>query len=167
MTHNCSCGKFRSFLLTAAKNFLANEWQRAQTQKRGGGKLSFSLDELDAEARYQIEPADETTPEILFERRWAATLLDQVQQRLRAEYADAGQADLFERLQPCLTGAEHLLPYAVLAAQLGMTEAAVKMAVHRLRKHYGEALRVEIAQTVASPKAIGEEIRYLLAVLSG
>ena len=160
-------GKFRSFLLTAVKNFLTNEWQRNQTQKRGGGKLSLSLDELDAAARYQIEPTDETSPEILFERRWAATLLEQAQQRLRAEYVEAGKADLFVRLQPCLTGAEPSRPYAELATQLGMTEAAVKMAVHRLRKHYGEALRAEIAQTVASPNEISEELRHLLAVLSG
>ena len=156
-------GKFRSFLLTALKHFLINKWQQRQTAKRGGGKTLLSLDEVDAEKRYQFEPADETTPEVLFERRWAATVLEQVRRRLRARYAADGQAELFEALQPCLTGAEQTLAYVDLAARLGTSESAVKMAVHRLRKRYGESLRAEIALTVDSPAEVEAEIRCLIA----
>lgn len=155
-------GKFRSYLLTALKHFLANEREYAQTAKRGGGKIAFSLDELDAETRYQFEPADEETPESLFEKRWASTLLDQAMHRLQAEYLAAGKADLFDRLKPFLTGADRSIAYAGLAAQLQTSEDAVKMAVHRLRKRYGEVLRAEIAQTVARPQEIEEEIRQLI-----
>lgn len=156
-------GKFRSFLLTALKHFLINEWQQRQTAKRGGGKPIISLDELDAEKRYQFEPADSATPELLFERRWAATVLDQVMRRLRERYTADGQAELFEALQSCLTGAKQTLAYAKLAAKLSTTESAVKMAVHRLRKRYGECLRAEIALTVNSPAEVEEEIRCLIA----
>ena len=156
-------GKFRSFLLTALKHFLINEWQQRQAAKRGGGKPIISLDELDAEKRYQFEPADIATPELLFERRWAATVLDQVLRRLRARYAADGQTELFEALQPCLTGAEKAPAYSELATRLDTTESAVKMAVHRLRKRYGECLREEIALTVNSPAEIEDEIRCLIA----
>ena len=156
-------GKFRSFLLTALNHFLANEWARRNTLKRGGRLGRFSLDELEPETRYQFEPADEVTPETFFERRWAATLLEQVMNRLRDEFARDGKAELFQRLQPCLTGAEQMLPYAELARLLGMTENAVKMAVHRLRKRYGELLRAEIVQTVATPQEVEEEIHHLIA----
>jgi RNA polymerase sigma factor (sigma-70 family) len=157
-------GKFRSFLLTALNHFLANEWARRNTQKRGAGKVPFSLEELELETRYQFAPADEVTPETFFERRWAATLLEQVIKQLRNEYAREGKAELFQRLQPCLTGAEATLPYAELGAQLGMTENAVKMAVYRLRKHYGERLRAEIVSTVASAQEVEEEIHHLIAI---
>ena len=158
-------GKFRSFLLTALKHFLVNEWEHRRAKKRDAQQLVFSLDEFDPESRYQFEPADDkASPEILFDRQWAATLLDQVMNRLCAEYACEGKADLFQRLQPCLTGAEPVLPYADLAALLGMTTNAVKMAVHRLRKRYGELLRAEIADTVASPQEVEDEIRHLIAV---
>jgi len=157
-------GKFRSFLLTALNHYLVNEWARRNAGKRDERKVAFSLDELDPESRYRFEPADAATPESLFDRQWAATLLDQVMNRLRNEYASEGKADMFQRLQPCLTGAEAMLPYAELATQLGRTENAVKMAVHRLRKRYGELLRAEIVQTVTSPQEAEEEIRHLIAM---
>ena len=157
-------GKFRSFLLKALNHFLINEWEHCRAQKRDRQKVAFSLDALDAEARYRLEPADEVTPEILYERQWADALLKQVMKRLGEEYASEGKRDLFVRLQPCLTGAELRIPYATLAADLGLTEAAVKMAVYRLRKRYGELLRAEIAQTVARPEQINDEIQRLIAV---
>jgi RNA polymerase sigma factor (sigma-70 family) len=157
-------GKFRSFLLTALNHFLTNEWARRNTEKRGARYVRFSLDELEPERRYQFEPIDEVTPETFFERRWAATLLEQVMNGLRDEYVCEGKSVLFQRLQPCLTGAEQMLPYADLAALLKMTDNAVKMAVHRLRKRYGELLRAEIVQTVATPQEVEEEIHHLIAI---
>jgi RNA polymerase sigma-70 factor (ECF subfamily) len=158
-------GKFRSFLLTALRHFLVNEWEHRRAKKRDVQQVACSLDELDVESRYQLEPADDkASPEILFDRQWAATLLEQAMHRVREEYTRAGKADLYQQLEPCLTGAEPVLPYADLAALLGMTDNAVKMAVHRLRKRYGELLRVEIADTVASPQAVEDEIHHLIAV---
>jgi RNA polymerase sigma factor (sigma-70 family) len=157
-------GKFRSFLLTALNHFLANEWARRNAQKRGAGKVRFSLDELEPERRYQFEPADEVTPETFFERRWAATVIEQAMNRLRDEYAREGKTELFQRLQPFLTGAEEMLPYVELAVLLGITENAVKMAVYRLRKSYGELLRAEIVHTVTNPQEIEEEIHHLIAI---
>ena len=156
-------GKFRSYLLAALKNFLVNEWASRQTAKRGGGKVILSLEDLGAEARYQSEPADQATPDRLFERRWASALLDQVRQSLKKEYAAEGKDRLFESLRASLTGAAPLIPYDALGRQLGMSEGAVKTAVYRLRKRYGELLRLEIAQTVDRPEDIEDEIRCLIA----
>ena len=157
-------GRFRSFLLTAFNHFLINEWEHRHAEKRDQRKVAFSLDELDPEARYQVEPVDAATPETLFDRQWATTLLAQVMGRLRDEYTRDGKAELFQRLQPCLTGAEQMLPYAELAVLLGTTREAVKMAVHRLRRRYGELLRAELGDTVASPQEADDEIRHLIAV---
>jgi RNA polymerase sigma factor (sigma-70 family) len=157
-------GRFRSFLLTALNHYLANEWARRNAEKRGAGRVALSLDDLDGEARYQFESRDEVTPEIFFDRRWAATLLDQVMNQLRDEYERDGKAELFRQLRPCLTGLEATLPYAELALRLGITASAVKMAMHRLRKRYGQLLREEIVQTVADPREADEEIRYLIAI---
>jgi RNA polymerase sigma-70 factor (ECF subfamily) len=157
-------GKFRSYLLTLLKHFLANEWNRERAQKRGGGRTILSIDDKDAETRYACEPADHSTPEALYERRWATTLLDQAMERLRADYAASGKSTLFAALQGHLSGAERLVPYAKLGASLGMSEGAVKAAVHRLRKRYGELLRAEIADTVSGPEEVEEEIRNLIAV---
>ena len=118
-------GKFRSYLLTALKHFLVNEWQSRQTSKRGGGASIFSFDGLNAQARYALEPADQATPETLYERRWAATMLEQVRRRMRDEYIADGKGESFERLQACLTGTERLIAYNDLAAQLDTTESAV------------------------------------------
>jgi RNA polymerase sigma-70 factor (ECF subfamily) len=158
-------GKFRSFLLASVKHFLANEWDKARAQKRGGGRRPVALDGLDAEARYAIEPADELTPERLFERRWAMAVLGQVLARLQQEYVDRGHGDLFEALNGGLTGAGAVTSHAETARRLGMTEGAVKMATSRLRRRYRRLLREEIAETVASPDLVDEEIRFLMDCL--
>ena len=160
-------GRFRSFLLAALKHFLANEWDKARAQKRGGGAIHVPIDTTSAETRYGLEPAHFDTPEKLFERRWAITLLDRVLDRLRAEHVKAGKADLFEHLKPCLTADKTALSHAELGARGGISEGAVKVAVHRLRQRYRELLRAEIAETVDSPGEVDEELRHLFAVLSG
>jgi len=158
-------GRFRSFLLTTISRFLANEWDKTRTQKRGGGRV-VSLPFGAAEARCRWEPADKVTPEQSFEWRWALTLLDQVMDRLRADYSRQDKAELFEKLKPCLLGERAAQPYGRLALKLGMTAGSVKVAVHRLRQRYRQLLREEIAHTVASPEEIEEELRHLFAVLA-
>ena len=164
-----SKGQFRSFLLAAVKHFLANEWDKSHTLKRGGGGTrggaTIPLDALDAEARYAIEPADTLTPERLYERRWALALLIQVLTRLQQEYAAKGQDPLFETLKQTLTAGRDAAPHAQLARDLSLTPGAVKVATHRLRRRYRELLREETAQTVATPDLIAEEITYLLKCL--
>jgi RNA polymerase sigma factor (sigma-70 family) len=160
-------GRFRSFLLTALKRFLANEWDRARAQKRGGRQTLLSIDADSAETRYRLEPAHELTPERIYERHWAQTLLEQVLARLREEYRAAGKGELLERIQASLSQPRGAVPYAQIANQLGMTEAAVKMAVQRLRAHYRERLRAEIAHTVTEPSEVEDEIRHLFATFSG
>jgi len=149
-------GKFRSFLLASLMHFLANEWDRAHAQKRGGGQVLVSLD---AETRYQREPVDEASADKLLDRAWAVALLDQVLARLEAE----SEPKQFAALKPFLTAGRDAIPYAEVAGKLGTTEGAVKVAVHRLRKRYRALLREEIAHTVASPSEIDEEIRHLFA----
>jgi RNA polymerase sigma factor (sigma-70 family) len=159
-------GRFRSFLLMAMKRFLANEWDKAKTLKRGG-QVRFVPLQLDtAETRYFQEPADTRTPEQVFEKQWALTLLEFVLDHLREEYAGDGKAALFDTLKPCLIGSRETQPYTALAAQLGMTEGAVKVAVCRLRERYRECLKGEIAHTVASPVEVEEELRHLFRVLA-
>lgn len=157
-------GRFRSFLLASLSHFLANEWDRARARKRGGGKV-ISMDVADAESRYSLEPADDLTAERLFERQWAMTLLDQVLAELREELARDGKQPLFDRLKGFLGGEAPGASYGQVAAELGMTEGAVKTAVHRLRRHYRRLLRARIAQTVASAEEIDDEIRHLFAAL--
>ncbi|HEY2951108.1 MAG TPA: RNA polymerase sigma factor [Verrucomicrobiae bacterium] len=157
-------GKFRSFLLVALKHFLANEWDKAQAQKRGGGKL-VPLDDS-AETRYIREPRDELTAEKIFERRWALTLLEQVLSRLREEFVADGKTAQFDCLKVFLSAGKGAVPYAQVAVELEMSEGAVKTAVHRLRQRYRELLRAEIAHTVFSPGEIDGEIRHLFAALS-
>jgi RNA polymerase sigma factor (sigma-70 family) len=159
-------GRFRSFLLSALKHFLANEWDRESAQKRGGGKPLISLDDAEAEARYSLEPVECSSPDKLFERRWATTLLDRVLARLRQEYQDTGKGALYGALKECLTFESVAPPYVDIAARLEMTEGAVKVAVHRLRARYRELLREEIAQTVSTAAEVEEEIRYLCTVLA-
>ncbi len=160
-------GRFRSFLLAAMKHFLANEWHRANAQKRGGGQKLIPLEAGDAESRYGVEPAHNESPDKLFERRWALTVLDLVLTRLREEHVASGKINNFDALKGCLTGDRALLPYAELGATLGMSEGAVKVAVHRLRQRYRELLRAEIANTVATAAEVEEEMRHLFAALSG
>jgi RNA polymerase sigma-70 factor (ECF subfamily) len=158
-------GRFRSFLLAAFRHFLAKERERAQAQKRGGGRTHLSLDFETGERRYSLEPAHELTAERLYEQRWALAVLDQVLARLREEFRRAGKADLFERLKGYLTGEEAARPYREAAAQVGTTEGAFKMAVHRLRHRFREVLLAEIAQTVAGPGEVEEELRHLFAAI--
>ena len=158
-------GKFRSFLLAALKHFLAKEWDRAHAQKRGGGHVVVPLDGASAETRYSLEPSHALTPEKLFERQWALTVLEQVMSRLKAEFAAGGKARIFDALKGCLAGDDPDATYAQIGARLDMTEGAVKVAVHRMRRRYRELLREEIAHTVASPEEIKDEIRYLLSCL--
>lgn len=159
-------GRFRSFLLVALKRFLANEWDKLRTRKRGGAQPLVALDALTAEQRYALEPVDRLSADKLFERRWALTLLEKVLERLRGEQASLGRGATFDELKDCLTSKDRGTAYAELAKRLGMTEGAVKVAVHRLRGRYRELLEEEIAHTVASPDEVAEERRHLLNVLS-
>jgi RNA polymerase sigma factor (sigma-70 family) len=159
-------GRFRSFLLLALKRFLAKERDKSRARKRGGGQKPIALDGLTAEQRYALEPAEYLSADKLFERRWALTLLEQVLSRLRHEHAAAGQREAFEQLKEFLLAGGRGTPYAELAARLGTSEGAVKVAVHRLRQRYRELLQEEIAHTVASPEEAEQERRYLLSVLS-
>jgi RNA polymerase sigma-70 factor (ECF subfamily) len=158
-------GRFRSFLLAACQHFLANERDKARAQKRGGGRLHVPIDFHDAEHRYGHEPAHHLTAEKLFERRWALTLLDQVLQRLRQEMADRGRGPVFELLKGCLAGEKTAASYEQLGRQLRMTEGAIKIVVHRLRKRYRELLRAEIERTVETAAEVEAEIRSLFAAL--
>jgi RNA polymerase sigma factor (sigma-70 family) len=160
-------GRFRTFLLSAMNHFLANEWDKARAQKRGGGAALLPLQFDTAETRYGQEPADDVTPEQHFERRWALALLETVTSRLRAEYEQDGKGNLFAALHPCLVGERTAQPYEELAKKLGLTEGAVKSAVHRLRQRYRCLLREEIAQTVAQPGEVEGELRHLITVLAG
>jgi RNA polymerase sigma factor (sigma-70 family) len=156
-------GRFRTFLLTALKRYLANEWDRQHAQKRGGFAPIVSIDQELAESLFAAEPAHNLSPDLLFDRQWAVTLLERTMTQLRTEYAATGRAHLFECLCNCITKDESALPYAEIANRLHLTEAAVKMAVHRLRGRYREILQHEIAQTVSTPEEIEGEIRHLFA----
>jgi DNA-directed RNA polymerase specialized sigma24 family protein len=159
-------GKFRTFLLVALKRFLVNEWTRGQTQKRGGGSTRVPLAGHSAETRHLAEPADHLTAEKLYDRRWALALLDRVLERLRKEFAVAGKAAVFDKLKDSLMAEKGAIPHSGVAAALGMSEVAVRVAVHRLRGRFRELFREEVARTVGSANEIDEEIRHLLAALS-
>ena len=158
-------GRFRSFLLGAMNHFLADEWDYARAQKRGGGVSPLPLQFDTAETRYGQEPAEPNTPQRIFERRWGLTLLEKVLTQLRADYEREGKAEQFTLLSPCLLGERTAQPYVELAKTLNVAEGTVKASVHRLRQRYRELLREEIAQTVASPDEIDDELRYLLTVV--
>jgi len=158
-------GRFRYFLLAALKHFLSDEWDKATAQKRGGGQSLLSLDALDAEERYHLEPPDEETPERAYQRRWAVTLLELAIGRLREEFQLAGKLAVFDELKAFITGDRPGLSYAEAAARLGTTEAAAKMTVTRMRQRYRALLRAEIANTVDYPAEVDSELRELAAVL--
>ncbi len=160
-------GRFRTFLLTAMSRFLANEWDRARTQKRGGQAVHLPLDTEAAETRYEADSALALAPDRLYDRHWAMTLLDRALTRLRTEQEHAGKGKEFAVLSPFLTAERGAIPYAEVAAQLGVSEAAARQAVHRLRRRFREVFREEISQTVAGPEEVEEEIHHLLAALSG
>jgi RNA polymerase sigma factor (sigma-70 family) len=162
-----ACGRFRSFLLTAMNHFLIHEWHKARAKKRGGGGQIVSLDLAAAEDRFDLEPADLATPDKIFDKQWALTLLDGVLNRLESEYQRGGKHDLFTALKQTLTGSRESQPYVELAVTLGMNEGAVKVAVHRLRKRYRELIRAEIAHTLDPSQDIEEEMRHLTSALAG
>jgi RNA polymerase sigma-70 factor (ECF subfamily) len=162
---NPEMGRFRSFILKAINNFLANEWKKARAKKRGGGYQAFSMDLAAAEERFDLEPADNSTPDKIFEKQWALALLDEVLNRLEAEYQREGKNELFSTLRQTLMGARETQPYTELATKLSMNEGAIKMAVHRLRKRYRELVRVEIANTLDHLQDIEEEMRHLFSAL--
>jgi len=159
-------GRFRSFLLAALNNFLNNEWDKRRTLKRGGRRQIVSLDEATAEGLYRNEPVGNLTPEKLFDRRWASMLVEKVFAQLREEYESANNALLLARLEPLLTQEVAAGWYARLAAEFSMNEGAVKVALHRLRRRFGELLRREVAMTVADAAALDDEVRYLLSAIS-
>jgi len=160
-------GKFRSFLLTALKHFVANEQARAAAFKRGGGRTILSLNFENAESQYALEPADDLTPERLFEKSWALTVLERTIDRLGIEMAEKGKRDVFDHLKTYISAEPNSVPYREAAVRLDMTEGAVRVAVHRLRNRCREILRDEIAQTVAGPDDIDDEIRRLFTALTG
>jgi len=157
-------GRFRSFLLGAMKHFLANEWHRAQTQKRGGRVKFLEWDALDLEARYAGTSNQSDNPEHLFDREWALETIAEAMKTLRSEMAKAGNSEQFEALKGSLTG-EDEPPRKEIAALLNMSEGAVKVAVHRLRQRFGKLLRDAIAETVSNEEDLKDEMRYLVAVL--
>jgi RNA polymerase sigma factor (sigma-70 family) len=156
-------GRFRSFLLSSLKFFVADEEDRNRALKRGGGAL-VPLEFSSGEERYQREPAHDETPERIFERRWALSVLDRVVERLRSEFVQHGRPEHFERLKVFLLGQSDA-PYAALAREMNTSEGALKVAIHRLRKRYRELFRQEIADTVADPADVESELRHLASVL--
>jgi RNA polymerase sigma factor (sigma-70 family) len=159
-------GRFRSFLLTALKYFIANEEDRKRTLKRGGGHSILSLDLAEAEGRYAVQPAQTSSPERVFERSWALTLLDRAVARLQDEFERRDRGELFKHLKGYMAVDRDTVPYQAVALELGMTESAIKVAVHRLRRRYRDLLRDEIAQTVSDETQIDEEIGNLFAALA-
>jgi RNA polymerase sigma-70 factor (ECF subfamily) len=157
-------GRFRSFLLTCAGNFLTNEWSRKSALKRGGGQRDLSRDSVNAEERYRLEPVDHLSPDLLFERRWALVTIEAAMDRLGREYGTSGRAAVFEALKPLLIHVENGA-VASAASALGMNESAIRVALHRMRRRLGLLLREQIALTVESPDEIEDELRHLLGLL--
>lgn len=158
-------GRFRSYLLGSMKHFLANEWHRARRQKRGGGVKFLEWDALAPEARFALEPVQSTNPELDYDREWAVAVISRAKEKLRAECEADGKGALFHTLKGSLSGTEP--PRNESAAHLGMSQGAVKVAIHRLRHRYRELLRNEIATTVTTPAEVEDEMRHLIAVLRG
>jgi DNA-directed RNA polymerase specialized sigma24 family protein len=159
-------GRFRFFVLAAVKHFLANEWDRAKRLKRGGGQVPVSLDLAEAEAWHIVAAVEQATPESVYERRWALSLLENVMSKLRAEFADAGKANEFDRLSMFLNRDSDSARYDTVAEQMGISAGALRMSVHRLRRRYRSLLRTEIADSVCGPEEVDEELRFLLSILS-
>jgi RNA polymerase sigma factor (sigma-70 family) len=158
-------GKFRAFLLASMNNFLANQWDRSQRLKRGGGTTILSLDDDQAEERFRMEPVEGITPEKIFERRWAETVLEQVMEKVRSELEASGNGERFTLFKDFLVRDPGAASYSELAERLGMSVSATTSAIHRLRGRFRQLFREEIAQTVASPDEVDEEIRCLIAAL--
>ena len=160
-------GRFRSFLLLRLKHFLADEHDRANSLKRSGGHHLISLDAPSPEERYRLEPADELSPEKIFDRGWARTVLAEAIARLAAEFAAEGKAEVFEVLKAFQPGEQKELSYQDAAARLGITESATKSMIHRLRQRHRELVREQIAHTVSTAAEIDAELRHLISVISG
>ncbi len=158
-------GRFRSFLLGALEHFLAKEWRRARSQKRGGGRKPVSWEAGDAEGRYEMEAPGDWTAERVFERRWALTVLERAMAALRAEYEAGDRLDQFDNLKLFISGDAAAVVYPELASRLKMTEGALRVAVHRLRQRYGDCVRAEIARVVHRPEEIEDEVRQLFVAL--
>ncbi len=155
-------GRFRTFLLTSLKNFLHEEWRRANRQKRGGGKVIVPFASDDAEDRYTAQPMDELSPDLLYDRRWAEAMLERVTLRLRGDYESTGRTAVYLQLQQFLWGGNAEISYAEIGEQLNLNAGAVKVAVHRLRQRFRDLLREEVANTVRTADQIDEELRHLL-----
>jgi RNA polymerase sigma-70 factor (ECF subfamily) len=160
-------GRFRSFLLSALKHFLANEWDKVRSLKRGGGQPVLSFDSTDAETAVRAAETRSLGPEQAFDRQWTLALLDRVLARLQQEHLDAGKAAMFAHLKETLTSDRSAVPYAVMASRLGVSEGSVKVAVHRIRQRYRQLLREEISHTLADPAQAEQELRDLFAALAG
>jgi RNA polymerase sigma-70 factor (ECF subfamily) len=158
-------GRFRTFLLTAVKHFLANEWDKAHALKRGGGQIAVPIDVVEAEAWYAPAAIEQQTPESIFERRWAMSTLGQAMAKLRMECVRTGRADQFDRLSPFLNGERLSNRYEHLSEEFGVSPGALRVMVHRMRRRFRDLLRAEIAETVSTPGEIDDEIRFLLAAL--
>ena len=159
-------GRFRSFLLASLRNYVANQRDHAWALKRGGATPTLSLDLETAERRYGDEPRDSATPGTVFDRRWALTMIQRVLAELRAESRRRGKAEVYDVLKPHLVGTDRDLSYGEIGEKLGMSETAARVATHRLRRRFAQLVRKEIAQTVATPEAVEDEIRYLLQVMA-
>ncbi len=158
-------GRLRSFLLTTLKHYLADQWSKASALKRGRGQKVISLDATEAEGRYALEPVDEGSPDRIFDQRWALTLLDNVLAALRTHYIDAGQEPVFEGLKRFLAWNDASEAYRQAASELGMKENAVRVAIFRMRRRYGDLLRQHVADTVTSPDDVPGELEHLLALV--
>jgi len=157
-------GRFRTFLLTSFNNFVTNQWRDRNTQKRGGDQTILSIDFDSADQRYLNQPVHGMTPEKIFERDWAMTVLERTMDHVRIQYEESGRSDLFAEIKGALGGT--LEPYHDIAQKLNMKEGAIKVAVHRLRQRYGEQLRLQIAHTIDDPSRVDEELKSLFAALN-
>ena len=160
-----SLGRFRSFLFASIKHFIAHHHRKAQALKRGGRATTISLDSDAAEEGLTSVPIDSMTPEQVFEYRWGLTVVERALDRLSSEWAERNKAGIFDRLKPHLTGQEPKVPFREVAADLDMSDVAIRGAMYRLRQRYGQLIRAEIAETVADPTEIDDEVRYLLSVI--
>ncbi|MDH3283171.1 MAG: sigma-70 family RNA polymerase sigma factor [Acidobacteriota bacterium] len=160
-------GRFRTFLLTAFQHHAAKDRARERAAKRGGAERPLSLDYDVGEQRYLLEPVETATPERIYERRWALTILERVLSAVRRDYAETGRSALFDALSPVLVGASPAPSYRAIGEDLGLSEGAVKVAAHRLRRRYRARLRAEIEETVSTPSEVDDELRHLLQAVSG
>ena len=166
---SCDKGRFRSFLLSSFKHFLSNQRDRELTAKRGGGQriVPIHFGPGSAEIRFIVEPSHNETPDKIFDREWALVLLEQVRELLRKEFEQKGKLELFDRLQGCLSDVEPEVPYALVSKETGMSESAIKVTVHRIRRRFRDLVREQIAQTVVSQEDVDDEIRFLWAAVGG